>query len=873
MADAKIDVLLQIRSDLEGLKAAQRESKNLKSSLGGIGSSLAGAARVLGAVGIVQTLVQGVSAGVRFNAMVETQTVAFETLLGSVAAADERIKGLINFAATTPFQLGEVTQANKLLQSLTQGALASEDGMRLVGDAAAAVGVPFQDAAFWIGRLYSGLEGGAPIGEAATRLQEMGLVSSEVRGELNELSGSALGTTEATELMGRIFEKTSGSMAKQAQTLNGRISTLKDGINQLLGGLTEDTTAYLSELVNGLNILLGNSQTAAQAAASSIKLIGKELLEMEDSATTESVSVLLEKLATEADVARESISEAEAKLKELEAKGNSITPSNQNSNFEFDADAARISKEITAEREVLNAKIAESKKLLEDISAIQQRATSENAKARQTERSEEKAAADAAVAKALDIETRTKAAKDENEKLTESVKKLNDQFLDAVLNDQEKIELIGIKLKAIEEETNAEFKKAELIESADQRKAVQDNIQLKAEQERIPLLIEQIKLEEKLAKAKTEDGEKAIKFQAQIIELQIDQIKHEKELAEINGDSATSRAIVAGLVEKEKELLGGLVTLWQNYAATVTDPAVRLGIEATIQGLKQQQSLAGTGSETPSLLQQSTDGIDSLSDPSQSFQSVSEAAIASLQDYQVQLGTISDQFYDSFTSIQESLNGGIADSIEGLIKGTLTWKGAFEQVGEAVLNTVVSAFATMLANWITTQLTMLILGKVFGKTAAVGSIAQAAALTAAWTPAATAVSIATFGAAAAVGTAATIAGMGAATITGVATSIAGGASGVGFASGGYTGPGSVSQVKGYVHAEEFVTPADVVRKAGGPNFFADQMNSIREGRSQNSGPSQVIVVDDRATAQRLLESSEGQAMIMDIVENNKSRLL
>jgi hypothetical protein len=877
MPDSKIDILLQIRSDLNGLKNAQVESQKLSNLLkNGFGAGI-GLGASLGVANLAREFTQAIGAGVRFNAMVETQTVAFRTLLGSVEAADERIKSLITFAATTPFQLGEVTQANKLLQALTGGALATEEGMRLVGDAAAAVGVGFQDAAFWIGRLYSGLEGGGPIGEAATRLQEMGIVSSTVRAELNDLSGKALGSSESFALMGRIFGETAGAMELQSQTLTGRFSTLKDGINQLLGSLTGRATKDLSAVINLLNILLGNSQTETEKARAKIISLGAELRRLGEEATTEQVSDFLKRLSSESEVASSSVAEIEERLKklaDLEIIQKEIVGTATAAYQGSEKNVERLV-ENQKEQEILKAQLEEQKRLLKEIGDIRARTTTPEAVEQQAANSEALALANAENEKKETILRLTKDVTKENEKLAESVKRLYEQYNVANLTDTERLSVIAERLRIIEAETNEEFKQAKIIEDAAQKKALLDNIEYKAEQKRIPLLIEQLKLDEKVKKAEIDGAKESINLKNSQLERELDQIEHLKELAKLEGNSATTRSKIAGLVGQERYVLQELIDLWKDYAATVTDPAIKESITGKIQSLEQRSERSGIATDNPTRLEQIQNNFASLSDPSQSFQDVTGAAMGALLDYQAQIGTVYDELHENLIRIQEDLSGGIAESIEGLIRGTMTWSEAFENVGQAILNSVITAFASMLANWITTQLTMLVLSKVFGKSAAASSAGTAVALAAAWAPAATAASIATFGVAAGVGTAAYVAGLGAASLSSIAFAGAGAAGAVGFAEGGFTGPGGKYDVAGTVHAGEFVMPADVVGKTG-PGYFYEQMKDIRSGSGKGGsggGPSSLAVFDSRKSAERWAESQSFETRVIDIMESNKGRLI
>lgn len=270
MADKTVDILLKIQTDLAELKQAQQEvkkldsvSRNLKSALalgGAIGIG------ILSTQGLARGFMDATTAGVSFTAMVEQQTVAFETLLGTQKAAQARIGELTTFATTTPYAMQEVVDLNRLLQSLTNGELATAEGMRLVGDAAAAAGRNLQETGMWVGRLYAGLQSGTPVGEATMRLLEMGLISGETKRRLDELANQGgRPVNEVFAMMQDTFGKTSGAMEKQSRTLNGLFSTLKDTLVQMTGEALEPTTGAIKEFTQAFLEWAGAVDTLADS--------------------------------------------------------------------------------------------------------------------------------------------------------------------------------------------------------------------------------------------------------------------------------------------------------------------------------------------------------------------------------------------------------------------------------------------------------------------------------------------------------------------------------------------------------------------------------------------------------------------------------
>lgn len=206
-----------------GLVRARRSMNAFGKSVAtaGAGAAVAGAALV----------VAGLTKAVNAAAEMEGLETAFQPLLGSAAAAEERIRELSKFAAATPFELPEIAKASMVLETLTRGALSTGKGLEMVGDIASAVNRPFDEVAVSVGRLYDGLMSGRPVGEAMARMQELGVISGETRGQIEALQKEGKKGADVWGIAEAAMGRFSGSMELQSRTWNGRMSTLKDNIN------------------------------------------------------------------------------------------------------------------------------------------------------------------------------------------------------------------------------------------------------------------------------------------------------------------------------------------------------------------------------------------------------------------------------------------------------------------------------------------------------------------------------------------------------------------------------------------------------------------------------------------------------------------
>lgn len=179
----------------------------------------------------------------------ETLTVQFSVLMGSMEKARERMRELSDFAASTPFQLEEVVVASRQLHVFSNGALGAKESLRMVGDAAAAVGQNIQEVSFWVGRAYSMIKGGQPFGEAAMRLQEMGIITPEVRQKMEELQASGASNIEVWQQLEARLSSFKGGMDQLSKTGDGLVSTLKDN---WIAGVREFGNAFKDSAKEGI---------------------------------------------------------------------------------------------------------------------------------------------------------------------------------------------------------------------------------------------------------------------------------------------------------------------------------------------------------------------------------------------------------------------------------------------------------------------------------------------------------------------------------------------------------------------------------------------------------------------------------------------
>ena len=220
----------------------------------GLGAALAGGASAL-AGGI-----KAVTSAANF----EQTKVAFTTLIGDAAKAEETLLKLRELGAQTPFEFPELADAGRKLIAFGESADSVPDTLRRIGDVSAGVQAPVNEIAELYGkarvqgRLFAEdinqLTGrGIPIiGELA---KQFGVSDSEVKKLVESGQVGFPQIEQAFVSMTSQGGKFAGMMEAQSKTTSGLFSTLKDTINEVfltLGTPINDAIRPLVEQAIGL---------------------------------------------------------------------------------------------------------------------------------------------------------------------------------------------------------------------------------------------------------------------------------------------------------------------------------------------------------------------------------------------------------------------------------------------------------------------------------------------------------------------------------------------------------------------------------------------------------------------------------------------
>lgn len=237
------------------------------------------------AVGLAKGFVE---MGISYNAQIEKYTTGFTNMLGSAQAAQEAMQAIQEDAARTPFDVASLTQANQLLISAGENAEYSRKVINALGDAVSATGGGNAE----LSRMAANLQQIANVGKAATiDIKQFAYAGINIYQILADYTGKSVQEVQnmtisydllsqaliaASEEGGRYYN----AMDTQSQTMNGRISTLKDNVSQLAGLMTGDLSSGIGVVIGHLNDMVVAAQEAYKEDG--WKGLGNAILELDN---------------------------------------------------------------------------------------------------------------------------------------------------------------------------------------------------------------------------------------------------------------------------------------------------------------------------------------------------------------------------------------------------------------------------------------------------------------------------------------------------------------------------------------------------------------------------------------------------------------
>ena len=278
------DVTFTFTGDSTSLQNALNEIKGevgkTKESVQGLaGQFVASFAAIGAAIAAVKGAFASLGGISAEAARMEQTGLAFKVMMGDAAAAAEYVDKLRKYAAETPFEFGDISDAGKTLLSMGTAVDKSIEVIRKLGDIASVSGKPLKELAF----LYAKVQNSGLSNEVAESLEMQGVPIRKLIAEMKGISFEDVfkGISKRQfnlDDLDAALDKLTGpgglleNMTKlQSQTFSGALSTLTDGFSALAVEMGTPINAailpVLGELTAYVDSLTPTVQQFAQTLA------------------------------------------------------------------------------------------------------------------------------------------------------------------------------------------------------------------------------------------------------------------------------------------------------------------------------------------------------------------------------------------------------------------------------------------------------------------------------------------------------------------------------------------------------------------------------------------------------------------------------
>jgi len=257
-------ILAKYRLELDGFKKDideinqkfDKTQKDTTQRADRIGKSFEKVGGMIAGAFAVDQLVQFGKEIIRVTGEFQKFEAVLTNTLGSNSAAQLAMAEIVQFAATTPFQVAELTDA--FVKLANQGFRPTQDEMRKLGDVAASTGKSFD-------QLTEAIID-AQVGEFE-RLKEFGIRAQKQGDQVTftfkevetQVDFTADSIREYVLSLGEL-EGVSGATDAIAKTLIGQISMLKDSVDLLMVSIGNGTSGALVEFIQSLNEIVTDTR-------------------------------------------------------------------------------------------------------------------------------------------------------------------------------------------------------------------------------------------------------------------------------------------------------------------------------------------------------------------------------------------------------------------------------------------------------------------------------------------------------------------------------------------------------------------------------------------------------------------------------------
>lgn len=249
------EVRLQVKLDSS---SAEKSVSNLSKKTDNLSSKFTKVGKIM-TVGVTAPLTALATAGVKYNATMETYLANLTTLLGgNQQEAQNLLNTLKEMAATTPYETTDLVKATQKMMAFGISANDSLNYLQMLGDIS--MGDANKMDSLTLAFSQMGASGRASMEDINQMIDQgfnpLTIISQKTGESMADLRDRVSdGEVSFQEIADAMKTATSeggiyfGSMDKASQTTAGKISTLKDDFNSALGSMTESLLPFVTSAV------------------------------------------------------------------------------------------------------------------------------------------------------------------------------------------------------------------------------------------------------------------------------------------------------------------------------------------------------------------------------------------------------------------------------------------------------------------------------------------------------------------------------------------------------------------------------------------------------------------------------------------------
>lgn len=223
-----------------------------------------------------------ITLGLKYNADIEKAEKSMEAFLGSSEEAEKVIEEIKKQSQSSPFNLTDLIKANQMLITADVNAGQSVETINALADAIALTGGGNEE----LTRMASNLQQIQNAGKATSMdIRQFAYAGIDIYGILAETTGK---TTEELKKMDISFEDVSNALiqaskeggkyykgqSKSAETLSGKVNTLKKEFQELLGEITENLLPVAKKIISRVSEIIKKFKALDDSTKERIAKIG-----------------------------------------------------------------------------------------------------------------------------------------------------------------------------------------------------------------------------------------------------------------------------------------------------------------------------------------------------------------------------------------------------------------------------------------------------------------------------------------------------------------------------------------------------------------------------------------------------------------------